>query len=733
MAIDVSGANPTFVTVVSDTVTTNTTFNANPPFDREYVFADEIVAMVNTGVLVSGFGLRLETTVAVGGADLRMTNNGGIAIDQATPALQLAGNVGALIYSGTGFITNDDGNALSMISSGAGSVIATILGQIHAGDTGVTAIANGPGGIAISATGGQIGTAAQRVGLFGIAAGINGTFGQLAIDAGDIFTDGEHGILAQINNAAATGDVTVTANGTVDSLLATGISVGNSGSGSTTVIVNGTVSGVNGVRGGGNATTVLNSGTIIGTGGTAVVFFGGNDTYDGSGGTVIGTVFGDAGSDTFLSGAGNETFDGGTGVDTVSYIAATGPVIVALAAGAATGHGSDTLLNIENARGGAFADTFIGNGSANVFSGGGGDDTFVVAPGGGADRVLGFVAGFVNPDDRIDARAFADISSLDAFLALSAQVAADTVVNFGGGDTLTLSNVTLTNLVDRDLILVPQLGDVLWRHDDGQARTRDHDLGNVTGLFEIAATGDFDHDGDADILWRHPEGQTVAWELQGGQLQAVHNFGVVSTGFQIAGTGDFDTDGDDDILWRGNAGQVVIWELQDGAYVVNHNQPVVPTTWQIAGTGDFDNDGDADILWRHNQGQSVIWELEDGNFVTNHNLPAVPTTWQIAGTGDFDADGDADIVWRHDEGAVAVWEIEDAAFVVNHNQPHVPTTWHIQGTQDFDHDGDDDILWRHDDGQVVTWAMQDGNLLRTESFGAAATTWQIAGTGAFEL
>ena len=642
MAINVSHVDLSFVTVVSNTTTTDTTYAANPPDDRNYVFAADIVGMVNADVLLGGFGMFLRTTLAGGTID--MTNDGGITVDQPSAALELIGNGGMVTYAGTGSITNGDGNALHIGNSGASSIRVTANDTIES--------LNGAG----------------------------------------IFHRRRHGRQFDRRRQRR-------------------------------------VSGAIGIVGGLEATTVINLGSITGI--PAVDLSAGNDTYDGRGGTVQGTVLGGPGDDLFFSGAGIELFSGGANVDTVDYAGATGPVTVSLATISATGHGNDVLSHIENVRGGSFGDTFIGDALANTFTGRGGDDTFVPAPGGGADTIEDFLAG-PNTEDRVDVRAFADISSLDDVLALSTQAGPNTVIDFGSGDTLTLRNVTMTDLVDSDLILVPQLEHVLWRHDDGRVRTSEQDLGAVPNSWQVTGTGDFDGDGDADILWRHDGGAVVTWELEDGAFVTNHNHPDVPNSWQVAGTGDFDGDGDADIVWR-NDDHVVTWEMQDGEFVTSHNLPAVPATWQVAETGDFDGDGDADILWRHDDGQVVTWEMQGGALVTNHSLPLVSDSFHIAGAGDFDGDGDADILWRHDGGAVVVWEMENGAFVVNHNQPDVAHTWHIQGTQDFDHDGDADILWRHDGGTVVTWDMEDGNFVQTDRFGVTANTWQIQGTGEFDL
>ena len=129
--------------------------------------------------------------------------------------------------------------ACGLLHDGAGLVTVNVTaGQIHAGNAGIQAIASDTGGILINMTGGQIGTAAQRVGQNGIAAFVTGTAGDLTITSTAIFANNDDGIFAQIDDNAATGDLAVTTNGTTSSLLGNGITVDNNGTGTTTVTVN---------------------------------------------------------------------------------------------------------------------------------------------------------------------------------------------------------------------------------------------------------------------------------------------------------------------------------------------------------------------------------------------------------------------------------------------------------------------------------------------------------------
>lgn len=151
--------------------------------------------------------------------------------------------------------------------------------------------------------------------------------------------------------------------------------------------------------GGGGTDTLLNIENVYGT-----AFA---DTLSGS--TASNMLFGGAGDDSlsggqgddFLAGgAGNDTINGGAGDDTVSYDDGdvTG-VVVNLATGVATGHGTDTLVSIEGVYGGAGNDTLTGSGTmANYLGGGAGNDNInatgpnsYVEGGTGDDRIsIGF-------------------------------------------------------------------------------------------------------------------------------------------------------------------------------------------------------------------------------------------------------------------------------------------------------------------------------------------------------
>lgn len=130
---------------------------------------------------------------------------------------------------------------------------------------------------------------------------------------------------------------------------------------------------------------LINRGSMIGD----MDFGGGNDFYDGRGGSVEGTIFGAAGADTFIPGATAEVIDGGSEQDVLDFRSSAG-IRVGLdgsVANSGTAAG-DTYLNIEVVFGSlAGADTISGDAAANLLSGSGGADN--LSGGGGADTLIG--------------------------------------------------------------------------------------------------------------------------------------------------------------------------------------------------------------------------------------------------------------------------------------------------------------------------------------------------------
>ena len=149
---------------------------------------------------------------------------------------------------------------------------------------------------------------------------------------------------------------------------------------------------------------------------------------DGSG--IFGQrLSGTAGTDTITGSYGDDTVAGDAGGDRLS--------------GA---NGNDTVA------GGEGDDTLVGGFGRDWLSGGEGSDTFVFERGHGPDTIADFTAG-AGVEDVIrlvgfGMNSFADVSSR------ATQVGADVVISLATGDSLTLANVSLSNLHADDFLFV---------------------------------------------------------------------------------------------------------------------------------------------------------------------------------------------------------------------------------------------------------------------------------------
>ena len=262
-------------------------------------------------------------------------------------------------------------------------------------------------------------------------------------------------------------------------LNATGNAAGNVISGNTG---NNTLAGLGGadaLDGGAGTDTATYAASAAGVNVSLATGLGGGG--DAEGDTLVGieNLTGSGQNDILEGDGANNVLAGGSGNDTVSYANAAAAVTVSLAQTTAQntiGAGTDTLTGFENLTGSAFDDTLTGNSVANILTGGlgadiisasggadrldggagndsltggTGADTFVYAAGGGADVVTDFSHG---QGDRIDVTGVPGIFSLGDIQSRATQQGANTVIDFGNGDTLTLQNITLAALVAGDFI-----------------------------------------------------------------------------------------------------------------------------------------------------------------------------------------------------------------------------------------------------------------------------------------
>jgi hypothetical protein len=401
---------------------------------------------------------------------------------------------------------------------------------------------------------------------------------------------------------------------------------------------------------------------------------------------------------------------------------------------------------IENAVGGAGADTIIGNSVNNVLKGNLGSDTLTGSS--GSDTFLDTKAGH-NGDTITDFSSGDTIVFSDATLSGFTFTLSGHTLTYGGG------SLTLTNIPSGSIIASAAAGggvqlalassttppsahvrndfngdgrsDILLRHDDG--RVTDW-LGTSAGAFssnsanlltgvstdwQIAGTGDFNGDGRDDVMWRNVDGRITNWlgTASGGFADNVANaYNNVSTDWHVAGIGDFNGDGRDDILWRNNDGRVTDWmSTASGGYAPNSGNfnTSISSDWQIVGTGDFNGDGRDDIMWRNVDGRITNWlGTASGSFADNvaNAYNSVSTDWHVAGIGDFNGDARDDILWHNNDGRVTDWmSTASGGYAPNSGNFYtgISTDWQVASVGDFNGDGRDDILWRNTDGHITDW------------------------------
>lgn len=193
-----------------------------------------------------------------------------------------------------------------------------------------------------------------------------------------------------------------------------------------------------------NATGGKGDDRLVGNGARNVLSGGGgDDTLLGSGGND--KLKGQAGADTLKGGGGKDTLLGGGGGDNLN--GQKGDDKIKGQAGADTLKGlagKDTLL------GGGGSDTLLGGGGNDKLNGQAGDDTLKGQA--GADKFIFAVKGdhdtIVDFTDDVDTIQFNKLGDVDTIMGLATQVGSDVVFDFGGGDTLTVLDTTVSVLSD---------------------------------------------------------------------------------------------------------------------------------------------------------------------------------------------------------------------------------------------------------------------------------------------
>lgn len=213
----------------------------------------------------------------------------------------------------------------------------------------------------------------------------------------------------------------------------------------------------------------------------------GNDVIRGLDGDD--SLSGEDGNDALVGGLGNDTIDGGAGIDTALFEGTVNTVVrLATTAAQNTGHGTDTITGIENVTSAGGNDRLNGDGAANTLRSGAGNDRLYgydgddrlyagsgddLLAGGAGDDILGGSSGadifvfttglgadtIIDFTDDVDAiRLDQDIwggglTAAEVVGTFGSIVGADALLDFGGGDSILVRNVSSLALLENDLML----------------------------------------------------------------------------------------------------------------------------------------------------------------------------------------------------------------------------------------------------------------------------------------
>ena len=252
---------------------------------------------------------------------------------------------------------------------------------------------------------------------------------------------------------------------------------------------------------------------------------------------------------------------------------------------------------------------------------------------------------------------------------------------------------------------------------------------NPGTVWHIAATGDFNADGNADIVWQSTDGTPMIWTMNGASVTNQITFTAQNPGssWRLVASGDFNDDGNTDLVFQNTDGTPMEWLMNGTSVAQTMLLPDPGASWKLVGTGDFDGDGKSDLVFQNTTTDAAqIWLMNGSTVTSEQTLSSPGVGWSLIGTGDFNGDGKSDLLFQNTDGTPQVWLMNGTSVAAMATLANPFAT--AIGTGDFNGDGKSDILFQNAAGAPIIYAMNGTTVASTTQLQSPGPTWH-ANTG----